>query len=152
MKLLDDTIRHLLTSRGWDLGTDLENLAALLLSGAFKRDEVCQQHRVGRYRLDFAWPDIQVALEIDGWHHRSPEGAAKDAGRDSALRGAGWLVLRVDDRAGRDAMSDQLVRVCQVVHGLRAISVRGTEAASMDCPSCVTASKPATTRQRRRQA
>jgi very-short-patch-repair endonuclease len=110
-----------ITERGWKPGTDLENRVTRFLAGAFTTADLKQEHRVGRYRLDYAWPDVMVGLEVDGWHHRSPEGAAHDAQRDAWLRGQGWLVLRVDDRNGLDAMAEAIVRVCRVVHGLRAI-------------------------------
>lgn len=119
--MINDINVRPLTERGWRPGSDLENLTARLLSSAFRPDEVRQQHPIGRYRVDFAWPDVMVALEVDGWHHRSPEGAAHDARRDAALRAAGWLVLRVDDRNGRDEMDEQVTRASRVVHGLRAI-------------------------------
>jgi very-short-patch-repair endonuclease len=54
--------------------------------------------------VDFAVPDIQIAIEADGWYHRSPEGSAHDAERDSWLRLKGRIVLRVDDRYGEDAL------------------------------------------------
>lgn len=110
-------MRRVVEEKGWESGTNLENLAARRLdqAGFRPRVHVDQQHRVGRYRLDFAWPELQIALEIDGWHHRSPEGAARDAERDSWLRSKGWLVLRVDDRYGEHSFEEQLVRVCRVV-------------------------------------
>lgn len=118
--------RDLVVQRGWRAGTTLENAAARRLSGVFEPAEVRQQHAVDRYRIDFAWPDVMLALEVDGWHHRSPEGAAHDALRDAVLRAAGWLVVRVDDRHGRDVMDEQVVRVCRLVHGLRALGESGT--------------------------
>jgi very-short-patch-repair endonuclease len=62
---------------------------------------------------------VKVALEVDGWYHRSPEGAAKDAERDSELRHAGWLVLRVDDRRGENSMLDQVATVGGLIWALR---------------------------------
>jgi very-short-patch-repair endonuclease len=119
--ILREINRKLIVERGWQSGSDLEDKAAWVLSQAFKASEVKQQHSVGRYRIDFAWPDVKVALEVDGWHHRSPDGAAHDAQRDAALRAEGWIVLRVDDRNGAEVMHEQIVRVCRVVHGLREI-------------------------------
>lgn len=114
---INDRNKAILTKRGWRIGSSLENSAARFLSGAgpVLTGNIEQQYRVGSYRIDFAWPDVRVALEVDGWHHRSPEGAAKDALKDSFLRSRGWLVLRVDDRNGRDAMTVQLAQVCRLV-------------------------------------
>jgi very-short-patch-repair endonuclease len=91
----------------------LENRAALILSRCGLRAE--QQYRVGKFRLDFAWPDIKIALEVDGWWHRSPQGAASDRQRDSWLRSQGWVVFRVDDEHGEDAMRAQVARVARMV-------------------------------------
>ena len=45
------------------------------------------QHR--RWRFDFAWPDAQVAVEIDGGRH-----ASSDREKLSAAAVLGWRVLR----------------------------------------------------------
>jgi very-short-patch-repair endonuclease len=67
-----------------------------------------QQHRVGRYRLDFAVLATRVAIEIDGPHHWRPDVAVKDVARDAYLREQGWIVLRVtaedDDQLLRAAI------------------------------------------------
>lgn len=47
------------------------------------------------YRLDFAWPDVRVAVEYDGYEsHESRQDA--DAARDADLRRRGWTVIRAD--------------------------------------------------------
>lgn len=48
-----------------------------------------------RYRLDFAWPDQKVALEVDGYLHSTYAAVQHDRERDLHLRRAGWTVLRV---------------------------------------------------------
>lgn len=59
-----------------------------------------QQHRVtlpdGRWMdLDAAWPEARVAVELDGAaFHGSREARERDLRRDTALAGAGWIVLR----------------------------------------------------------
>jgi very-short-patch-repair endonuclease len=108
--------RQFVEEQGWRSGTDLEDAATRWFHrvGLSPR-EVEQQYRVGRFRLDFAIPSLQIAVEVDGWHHRSPEGAARDAERDSWLRSEGWLVLRVDDRHGRESFDEQMVRVLRAV-------------------------------------
>jgi very-short-patch-repair endonuclease len=108
--------REYIAGHGWRPGTDLENMVARHLTHFAHRPE--QQHRAGRYRLDFAWPDLKIALEADGWWHRSPEGAARDRQRDSWLRSEGWLVFRIDDEHGERVLAQQVSRVAQIVTAL----------------------------------
>jgi hypothetical protein len=70
-----------LIDKGLPLGTALENKVTYLLSRAGVLDRF--QHRVGRYRLDYAWPDLLVNLEADGPHHMRPDMAARDAYRSA---------------------------------------------------------------------
>jgi very-short-patch-repair endonuclease len=51
----------------------------------------------GRYRLDFAYPELRLVAEVGGWaYHSSPEQARYDAVRRNALNQAGWTVLEFD--------------------------------------------------------
>jgi very-short-patch-repair endonuclease len=57
------------------------------------------QHEVrigGRtYRIDAAYPDLKLAIEVDGYAKRaSPEAMARDLARQNALVLAGWTILR----------------------------------------------------------
>jgi len=107
--------------RGWRAGTTLENSVALLLSRyRFKPADVAQQHRIGSYRVDFAWPKLGVVLEADGWYHRSPEGSAKDAERDSWLRAQGWVIFRVDDRHGEESLAVQVAQAARLIRMMQA--------------------------------
>ncbi len=57
------------------------------------------QHRIGRYRVDFAWPRERVIVETDGWGTHGPRaGFEDDRARDATLLAAGWRVLRVTYR------------------------------------------------------
>lgn len=59
---------------------------------------------VGQYRvqlptkavwLDRAWPEVKLAVELDGaQHHTSPEDRRADLERDRELAATGWVVLR----------------------------------------------------------
>ncbi len=108
--------RSVIESRGFKSGTDIEDLAALHISRAFCPPVVRQQFRLGRYRLDFAWPEHRIALEVDGVFHRTREGAYRDQLRDSELRSQGWLIFHVDDAAGTESLEEQMVRVLKIVH------------------------------------
>jgi len=57
------------------------------------------QYRVplptGVVKLDRAWPEAKLAVELDGArHHTSPEDRQADLARDRALAAAGWVILR----------------------------------------------------------
>ncbi len=50
--------------------------------------------RLGRYKVDFAFPEQQVAVEINGWaYHRSHSRFLRDQEKHNALALAGWLPL-----------------------------------------------------------
>lgn len=51
----------------------------------------------GRYRLDLAWRQIKLAVEVDGytWHY-SPKHKRQDELRRQHLRAAGWTILVFD--------------------------------------------------------
>jgi very-short-patch-repair endonuclease len=53
------------------------------------------QHRLGSHRVDFAYPDLMVAIEVDGFEvHATPTALQADLQRQNALVAAGWAVLR----------------------------------------------------------
>jgi very-short-patch-repair endonuclease len=66
---------------------------------------MCRQHGLpypqvelevlgGRYRLDFAWPHLRLAVEADGWAwHAAPGARAHDDDRRNALARAAWLIM-----------------------------------------------------------
>jgi len=61
--------------------------------------EPAQQHRVRagtrRCRIDLAYPERKLAIEIDGWeHHRTRSAFDDDRARSNDLVVAGWNVLR----------------------------------------------------------
>lgn len=53
----------------------------------------------GHYRIDFAYPSVKLAIEVDGPHHRLPAAQIRDARRDRRLRQLGWTVDRFDEEA-----------------------------------------------------
>ncbi len=48
-----------------------------------------------RYRLDLAFPDRMLAIEVDGSQHEERPARAADAARQAALESAGWTVVRI---------------------------------------------------------
>jgi len=70
----------------------------LLLAIRYQLPRFSFQHevRVGRkrYRIDAAYPDVKLAVEIDGYEKRSsPEALVRDAERRNALTLEGWTFL-----------------------------------------------------------
>jgi very-short-patch-repair endonuclease len=50
---------------------------------------------VGRVHVDRAWPEVKLAVELDGArYHTSPGDRRRDLARDTALAALGWVVLR----------------------------------------------------------
>ena len=57
--------------------------------------EPVAQHRIGRFRVDFAWPEQRVVVETDGWETHGPRKAFEDdRARDADLIALGWVVVR----------------------------------------------------------
>jgi hypothetical protein len=44
-----------------------------------------------------SWPDLRLAVELDGSHHGRPPDRAADARQDQALQAAGYETLRFTD-------------------------------------------------------
>jgi very-short-patch-repair endonuclease len=61
----------------------------VLTSKSAKWDRVASH-----YTIDAAWPDIKLAVELDGLYHQTPEQLKKDRVRDKFLNEKGWTVLR----------------------------------------------------------
>jgi very-short-patch-repair endonuclease len=64
------------------------------------------QYRVGRYRLDFAYPDRRLGVEVDGYAaHAGRRAFQQDRDRQNALAALGWTLVRFtwDDVVRRPA-------------------------------------------------
>lgn len=54
------------------------------------------RHHVGKHRLDFAFLEEKIDVELDGiTFHGSPDRQRKDQTRDKALNSKGWIVYRL---------------------------------------------------------
>ncbi len=52
-------------------------------------------HPFGTYEIDAAWPDIKLAIEVDGRAaHSTPRNFERDRAEQNALILDGWTVLR----------------------------------------------------------
>jgi len=54
-----------------------------------------------RWRLDYAWPDLRIACEVDGEVHRIKERFHADIEKHAWLVLHGWTLLRVGGREVR---------------------------------------------------
>jgi very-short-patch-repair endonuclease len=80
--------------------------------------------RVGghRFRPDIAFPDVRLAVEVDGWaYHRTKEQRDSDVERDNLLMLAGWRVLRFTWEDVRDRPEYILATIRSVLVTSRAI-------------------------------
>ena len=73
-----------------------------------------------RYRLDFAYPGLRIAIEVHGSQHDDdPDVAANDVVRTAALEAAGWTVLVIRQRTFASDLAAVLaiLRDCVVPSG-----------------------------------
>ena len=79
------------------------------------------EYAFGRYRLDFAWPELRLAVEVDGYrHHSSWDAFRDDRDRQNDMVAAGWIVLRFtwDDVCHRP--EEVAAQIASVLFSLRA--------------------------------
>lgn len=57
-----------------------------------------RQHSIGYYIADFYCPSEKLVIELDGQHHYTPEGIAKDLERDNHLDMMKIKVLRFENK------------------------------------------------------
>jgi len=97
------------------LGSDLE-VRFLQLVRREKLVEPAAQHRIGPYRVDFAYPDRRVFVELDGAEtHGGAVALQRDLARQNWLVAQGWTPLRF-------TWSDVVRRPATVVTSLTALA------------------------------
>ncbi len=61
-------------------------------------ESVVREHRfhpMRKWRFDFAWPNLKLAVELDGrGRHQTVKGAREDCAKHNAAVILGWRVLR----------------------------------------------------------
>jgi len=90
-----------------DYEAEFAYIARVMDLPPYERQHRFARERVGRqWRLDFAWPDAKVAVEIDGglWpkkgenkpgRHLRPKGFQEDCVKLNTAAWMGWLVFRL---------------------------------------------------------
>jgi very-short-patch-repair endonuclease len=81
-----------------------------------EREHFLNEHR--GFRFDFAWPEIKLAVEVDGagYGHQQISARIKDMEKINAATELGWKVLvyptsRINTNCRRAAIVDQIKRV-----------------------------------------
>jgi hypothetical protein len=72
-------------------------------------------HPDRKWRFDYAWPEIKVALEVEGgvWsggRHTSSQGFEGDMAKYNAASVSGWRILRVQPRQLCTLRTAELIR------------------------------------------
>jgi very-short-patch-repair endonuclease len=77
--------------------------------------------RVGRMRIDAAWPSARVAVELDGhrWH-RTRHRQETDRAREASLRRLGWFPIRYSHRQVFDQPGVVIADLAPIIAGRRA--------------------------------
>jgi hypothetical protein len=104
-------------------GSELD-LVAVLEGAALPRP--VQQHQVAAggtvYVLDFAYPELKIGIEYDGWaFHYLPSDLDRAARRGNALELAGWTTLHFTEDAGPSRIVADVAAARD--RGLRAVGV-----------------------------
>lgn len=61
-----------------------------------------QPHPLRRWRVDFAWPDVLLIVEIEGVGHRLSPRYEQDIEKYNDLSASGYTILRITDKMLRD--------------------------------------------------
>lgn len=72
-----------------------EKFMRSLIQNEFSNKDVCEEYRIGRYRVDFAWLSTRKIIEIDGRQHDLPNAVEYDRIRDAFIQSEGWTILRI---------------------------------------------------------
>jgi len=79
--------------------------------------DLLPQHRVGRYRLDFADPSRKIAIEVDGLAFHSGQAAfIRDQQRQRDLLAEGWTVIRFAAKEATATPNHCLAEIRRMVH------------------------------------
>ena len=75
-----------------------------------------------KWRFDFAWPEVKVALEVEGgtWakgKHSTGAGIQRDIEKYNMAQLLGWLVLRTNDHMINDNRTADWVRTALMMRG-----------------------------------
>ena len=71
-----------------------------------------EEFHIGRWFLDFAWPNKKIGIEIDGAQHEWPERKKSDKEKDEYCMSLGWKILRLkwSDICNNTELGIQIIR------------------------------------------
>jgi very-short-patch-repair endonuclease len=94
--------RAILRTRRKSLRNDLTKPEALLWRILQRRKflgyKFRRQHSIGRYIVDFYCPTLQLAIELDGSQHYSPNRIVYDRERDAYISSLGVTIVRISNQ------------------------------------------------------
>lgn len=72
--------------------------------------------RLGRFEVDFLWPDQRLVVEVDGYAYHSDRASfERDRRRDATLSAAGYLVIRVTWRQVKETPEAVVARLASAL-------------------------------------
>jgi len=93
-----------LEGKAWNIGKSRwnnkesypESFFRRVIENEFEDKNYCQEHPIGIYSGDFAWPHKKMVIEIDGeQHERFDDYKNRDIRKDEFLIKNGWRILRL---------------------------------------------------------
>jgi very-short-patch-repair endonuclease len=93
LQLIADARREHPTRAERALAAILAEAGGGALDGRFRREWVC----AGRWIVDFYFPEVQLAIEVDGGYHRSTAQLSRDLHKAAELEAAGVTLVRVNN-------------------------------------------------------
>jgi very-short-patch-repair endonuclease len=104
-------------------------------------------HPERRWRFDFAWPSLKVAVEVEGgtWsggRHTRGAGFEADAEKYNAAAELGWVVLRYTGGMIRKRPAEVLRQVATVLSNARVYTRNGRYQPSGPVPCCLCGGSP----------
>ena len=66
-----------------------------ILENEVKDNTFREEFHIGRWFLDFAWPEKKIGIEIDGAQHEWADRKKNDEEKDEYCKSQGWKILRL---------------------------------------------------------
>lgn len=122
-----DKLNEALGDRKWSKLKPAQKFAAAWNAWGYEQEPTLEHEfdDARKWRFDFCWPSIMVAVEINGFGfgHQMQIGVAQDAEKARAATLQGWSVLVFTTRciSSRQSAYDAVEQVCMLLskrHGL----------------------------------